>query len=405
MNKKICLLTDQHICTNPRLWKEALSLSKAGYEVVILTTFTTESELVRDYKLLEKAERVEYKSVLNLIPCQASNAKRFYYRLRRKLAVWVKLYVGIEASYLLGYAPDLLFTSAKKENALLYVAHMECSQYVGKQLSQRGFKVAFDIEDWYSKDYLVPARPIKLLQKLEKFALVNGAYVTCPSDAMASAIQKFYSVKRKPIVVYNSFSTSETPVSKLDTFRNTTFSILWFSQTIGPGRGLEKIIEALNLINLPIVLKLIGDVADDYRHDLEHLFHNSGQRQLVFSDQIPHHELSSEIEKHDLGLALENIFPESRNLTVTNKILQYTQVGIRVLATNTKGQREIAELFPESVILVNDESPELLANIIEKLITDKFNKSELVKNRFKEIISWESQTSKILNAIQSLELV
>lgn len=399
---KICLLTDQHICTNPRLWKEAISFSKAGYEVVILTVFTTEAELDRDWMLLGKDNSIRYKAVLNLIPGKIGKGKRFFYRARRKLAVLIKLYFGIESPYLLGYAPDLLLAAARNEKADLYVAHMECSQYVGKQLSEQGHKVAFDIEDWYSRDYLVPERPVKLLESLERYALVNGEYVTCPSDSMAKALQDYYKSEKTPLAVYNSFSKLETPLLNLKQSENTKFSILWYSQTIGPGRGLEAIIKAINLIKIPIVLKLIGDISVEYQTEIEIQFSRSNGHQLIVSKQIPHHELTDEIAKHDLGLALENDFPESKNLTVSNKILQYTQSGIRVLATNTKGQQEIAALFPESIHLLTDRNAVTWAEEIEKIAQQKFEQADIIKSKFNEMLSWESQEQKMLTRIAQI---
>ena len=35
--KKVCLLSDHHICINPRLWKEAFFYENLGFEVVVLT--------------------------------------------------------------------------------------------------------------------------------------------------------------------------------------------------------------------------------------------------------------------------------------------------------------------------------------------------------------------------------
>ena len=52
MNKKICLITPGHIATDPRLVKEAIALSKNGYEVHIIFSQYMQYLLAEDFKIL-----------------------------------------------------------------------------------------------------------------------------------------------------------------------------------------------------------------------------------------------------------------------------------------------------------------------------------------------------------------
>jgi glycosyltransferase involved in cell wall biosynthesis len=63
------------------------------------------------------------------------------------------------------------------------------------------------------------------------------------------------------------------------------------------------------------------------------------------------------IADHDIGLALEDASIVNRDLTITNKILQYLNAGLAVVATPTAGQREVlAEDADAGIILDLDQA-------------------------------------------------
>jgi glycosyltransferase involved in cell wall biosynthesis len=75
-------------------------------------------------------------------------------------------------------------------------------------------------------------------------------------------------------------------------------------------------------------------------------------------------ELLSRIAEHDIGLALESAKIESRDLCVSNKIFQYLQAGLAVIATDTRGQREVLRPCGDAAILLPEASPPALAETI-----------------------------------------
>jgi len=58
-------------------------------------------------------------------------------------------------------------------------------------------------------------------------------------------------------------------------------------------------------------------------------------------------DLLSRIAEHDIGFAGEMPHCRSRDLTVTNKILQYLLAGLAVVASGTAGQRRGNEILRE----------------------------------------------------------
>lgn len=393
MTRKICLISDLHLSTNPRLWKEANTLANAGYDVVIITVWTSAAKRMRDSELI-KGNAIKYVAGVNLIAGEVNSARRFYYRLRHRLALELKRWFNYDSAWNLGYAPNRLVGKAMTEKADLYICHAEFGILIGKRLIEKGCTVAFDIEDWYSRDYLISTRPVKLLETLEAFALHHGIYCSCPSQSMATALHKQYG-GNEPLVIYNGFSVQES--GKLSPGKpNRSTSLIWFSQTIGPGRGLEILSEILQDLAIPVEVHLIGDCVAEYDKKYKSIFPFYKGHSLYFHGAVPHSQLSTEIRKYDIGLALELNQPDNKNTTVSNKILQYLQAGIKVLATDTLGQQEIARCFPQSVKLVSLANRTSWAKTLEELIlknSDSCSELEIFNSNF----SWEAQERRLLN--------
>jgi hypothetical protein len=396
--KTICILTQSHLCRNPRVVKEANTLAGAGFNVTILTTFTYADLLEEDLKLIDTS-KIKLKGIINMIPGQASKWYRLKQRLVRRLAGEAIGRFGWENILTLGYDYRANLKAAIRENADLYTCHQEMSTVIGCKLIKRGFKVAFDFEDWYSHDLLPEAnktRPIKLLEKYEKFALLNSVLNYTTSESMAAGFAAFAGVEL-PKVLHNVFPLAERDLldGKLkDRTDLSRPSMHWYSQTIGPGRGLEFLAKSLGQVKTPVELHLRGNCSGDFKTELTSLFPAEKGHQLFFHSLVPHKELLSRIAEHDIGLATEEYRPDSRNLTITNKILQYLLGGIAVIASDTAGQKEVAAVVPDAVFLFKNYNSNDLSSKINALIGDK----ETLKNAKKSALAiatskycWEQQ--------------
>ena len=371
MKKKICLLTQSHLCRNPRVVKESIALSAAGFQVVILTTFTYPDLLLEDMELIQHSG-VLLKGAVNMIPSQAPAWYRLKERIARRLAGEAIARFNFNTSFALGYDYYKNLNAALQEKADLYICHQEISTVIGCKLIRKGFKAAFDFEDWYSHDLLPEAnrsRPLPLLRKYEKEALQHGALSYTTSTSMANALGAFAGTK-PPGVIQNVFPFSDRDhldhqiKDRVDT---SLTSLHWYSQTIGPGRGIEFLIDSLKTVTNPVEFHLRGNLFPGFQQELINRFpHESGHR-LYFHPLVPHHELLSRIAEHDVGLATEEYIPDSRNLTITNKILQYLQGGIAVVASDTAGQKEVAADAPEAVFLFKNKDQQGLSALLNKV--------------------------------------
>lgn len=349
MRRSVTVLTNGHLCRNPRVIKEATALGKAGYNVVVVGVRNHPASDRLDADLLRSAPfRLES---LNLLPGggPSSFLARLEVKFRRSLAAR-----GIRKSIgALGPARALL-RAAERRSADLTICHNEIAHLAGVRLLVHGRRVAADIEDWHSEDLLPEDRkhrPIDLLRSVERTLLHRCSHVTTTSEALARALHARYG-GRRPEVITNSFPLQPDPLTP-ETSRVSPARFFWFSQTLGPGRGLESFLRAWGRSESNSEVVLLGEDRGHYAERLRSLVPPGCRSKLSFRALVPPADLPGVIAEHNIGLALEDASIVNRDLTITNKILQYLNAGLAVVATPTAGQREVLSNSPQAGIILD----------------------------------------------------
>ena len=281
--------------------------------------------------------------------------------------------------------------------------------WVASELLRRGKRVGVDMEDWFSEDLLPPARasrPTRLLKRLERTLLTQGAFRTCPSNAMSEALAAAYQCA-PPNVIYNAFPWSDR--GKLDgemrDRRGRSIpSIHWFSQTIGRGRGLEDLFLALPQLQFPAEIHLRGQTSIHTQTWIKASVSPDWHERIFVHPLANNDELLSRIAEHDIGFAGEMTSPPSRNLTVTNKLMQYLQGGLAVVASETSGQLEVKRNASGAIRLyrVGDAS-DLAAqlNFFLSSASEREAAKRVALKAASETFSWESQAPILLAAVEA----
>jgi len=375
--------------------KEARTLSSNGYEVHILNAvFSLEllkidSGLIDEYPLI----RVHHVSDLTRLNLNAF-IDRFLFMAGRLIVKYLK----IDTPLALGYAPYRYLRKAKAFRPNLYICHQELATFIGTRLLSAERKVAFDFEDWYSADLLAEARrqrPISLLRRAENFALNYGTFCTTTSAALARRLAEVYT-SPEPKVIYNAFP-KQVAIEKKKRLSK-VLKLFWFSQTIGPGRGLEKFLTHLCLIQLSIEVHLLGYISDEYVALLKRKI--PAQHSIHFHKSVAEPELAAVVAGFDVGLALEQDEPPSRDLTITNKFFQYLHSGLPVIATETSGQKEIFNQFAFGFMIPLKASPGDIKGL-EHWLRDPsaIEDARKIAAKAADFYSWENESKKLLDLV------
>jgi hypothetical protein len=367
--RRVAILTAAPLSRNPRAFKEAETLARAGFEAVVYGASLDAGQRQTDEELAVR-HSFSFKSVL---PVGEGGMNRrllsVWRRIRNRAGVDLNRYLRMENAWQLGPAVVELAKQARKAEADYYIAHLEQGTWVGARLHRSGCRVGIDVEDWYSEDLPLEARksrPLQLLRELERELLTTGAHATCPSHAMSAALAREFGCP-PPIVVYNAFPWSDREsidgLSK-DRRDRSLRSIHWFSQTLGHGRGLEDLIAALPLLNHEAEIHLRGKPVSGFDSWLTHRVPEAWRGRIMVHGLVSNAELLSRITEHDIGFAGETPLIRSRDLTATNKILHYLLAGLAVVASETAGQREVAMQVPGGVFLYpSGDAPALAARL------------------------------------------
>ena len=369
---RILVLTNGPLARNPRVFKEASALGAAGHEVTVLGVRNHRPSVALDAGLVARAACFRHEQIELL-----DGPRAWLLRARVRLAREIAARGGPASVHTLGPAAALL-RAARARPADLVIVHNEIAHWAGLRLLDAGRRVAADIEDWHSED-LLPAdragRPLALLRRVERDLLHRTAGVTTTSEALADALHARYG-GRRPNVLTNSFPLPPLPASGSVSPLPAPGSLLlppsffWFSQTTGPGRGLEEFIAAWSLSARPSRLVLLGQVDESYAARLRSLAPSERRDRIRFLPLVPPDELPALIARHDIGLALEQSAIPNRDLTITNKILQYLGAGLAVVATPTAGQREVLARDPAAGILESFNDPAAAARTLDALLAD-----------------------------------
>jgi len=336
---------------------------------------------------------------------------RFTQRLARRSAPWSR--------WCFGLMPATLRNAALRLQPVLAIAHSEAALFAAVDLRARGLRVGIDMEDWFSEDLPPEARkgrPVAALRRAEEQLLGCAVHATCTSEAMADALVQAYDCPR-PMRVYNVFpevegvgvqnfvdrsaasmSLAGTPSKGL-----AVTSIHWFSQTIGPGRGLDNLFNAVIELPHELEIHLRGHLGN-YRLWLDQAMSSCLREKVFVHPIVDGRELPARIAEHDIGFAGETALVRSRDLTATNKIFQYLQAGLLVLASDTRGQREVAAAAGQAVELYGADNISSLQAALAGMLSDvaglrqrRSTARKVAEDRF----SWSKERARLVSSVQA----
>ena len=398
---RILILTASHLCRNPRVVKEATTLGRAGHDVTVasVSTRTRFEEIDRDMMRTLPFRR---QTINHTGDSAGSRTAAFFHRGATWLARLACERLRWETAHSLGPARALL-EFARRLPADLTIVHTEIPIWAAQYLIRDGRRVAVDVEDWYSEDLLVAdrrSRPLRLLRRAESFVLNQAAYSSATSESMASALAGAYSCPL-PIVLRNAFPLQ--PVSRLDRpAGDGPPRFIWFSQTIGPGRGLELFLAAWSRTTAPSEVYLLGEERSGYREHLLRRVPPAKRPRVRFIPLVTPEELPGKLAEFDIGLALEPSWPLNRDITITNKILQYMNAGLAIISTDTAGQTEVMQAAPNIGLLIHAHETTLLAAQLDELLMDRARlriMQQAARQAATDKFCWEREEPRLLATV------
>jgi hypothetical protein len=352
----ICLITPGHVSSTPRLVKEADALVAAGYRVHVVAGDHYAPAARLDASLLADA-RWQYTSVPLRRNLPALGRKALRKLARLALAAGCS---GVRLAALAHHAETFrLAATAARIEADFYLGHclagLPAAAFAARR---RGVAYGFDLEDFHEEETetaLKNTSDRRAARLLGTRLLPGCRHLSAASPLIAEKCEQTYGVH--PVVLLNVFPLSEAPAAPVDLpppSETVPLRLYWFSQTIGPGRGLEAVIDTLALMRTPAELSLRGLCTETYRRTLQTRATAAGLRTpLRFLPSAPPVEMVRLAAGYHLGLSVEASYPPNRDICLTNKIFTCLLAGVPVALTPTRAQSALATALGEAALLLD----------------------------------------------------
>ena len=396
----ICLVSPGHLASNPRLVKEADALVEKGHRVHVIYGETFTPAISRDADVLRKAKWSSQK-----VSLFSDRGRGLRWRAGQKLA-YSLFKKGVGGTEVLCRASHPLFPglrrAAFRHKADLYVGHcLPALPVVVAAAARNDSRCAFDAEDFHSGENEAAgdgAVSNRLARKIESRFLIRCDYLSAASPLIAQAYHETYGVE--PTTLLNVFPLEEAgcpePAPVLPAF-------YWFSQTVGPGRGLEEMIAILRALSRPVRLDLRGHASADYRRTLESLAQDSGVEVRLLPPDAPA-TMAPHATGYTAGLALEKRQPMNRDICLTNKAFTFLLAGIPVILSKTLAQEALAAELGGAAMLIDltkpVESSASLATWLdspEQQAKARMHSIHLGRERF----NWDNEKQKLLELVHT----
>jgi glycosyltransferase involved in cell wall biosynthesis len=398
------------LSTNPRLVKEALALKSAGFEVTVVHGSFKAWGVAADHAI---AAEIGSTCAVPFGPVEATRARYLRQTLVRRTAhALVGRGAGAQPIVEAAHSPIMadLASATLQVRADLYIAHYVASLPAASRAAERyGTQYAFDAEDFHLGD--LPDTPKhsldkKIIRAIEGRYLPGAAYVTAASPMIADAYAETYNIPL-PTTVLNVFPTRNAPSGP--TLRGTVApgpSVYWFSQTIGPGRGLETAIEAIARAKSRPHLYLRGAPAGCYASEMRQFAAKIGvAERLHLLEPAAPDELERLGATYDLGYVGELAQTKNRQIAITNKLFSYILGGLPSLASDIPSHCRIATDLGLATSIFPIGNAAALADAFDSLLLDpprlaaaRAHAWWLGQNRY----NWEAEAPVFLERVQSL---
>lgn len=401
---RVCIVTAGHIGSNPRVVKEADALHDAGHEVSVISARVLDLVEPLDQALMRRIpwrlERIDLRPPLRR-------------RLRRVVQLCARrAYAGLGLAWCaepgLSASAGIVRRAACATSADLYVAHYPAALPAAAAAARlHGARYAYDAEDFHLGDWPDgPAYEIerRLVRAVEGRYLPGCAYVTAASPGIAEAYAEAYGIEG-PRVVLNTFPLAHAaPAPTPRGSAQPGPSLYWFSQTIGPERGIECAVRAIGHAATRPHLYLRGTPATGFAARLMQFAREAGAAgrvHLLPPDQPDRMEALA--AAYDAGLCSETGHTAARRLCLTNKLFTFLLAGIPPLLSDTPAQCRFATEAGFSDLLYPLDDPAALAQLIDRLLG---NPEHLAAARMQawrlgqERYNWERERPKLLACLK-----
>ncbi len=236
----------------------------------------------------------------------------------------------------------------------------------------RGIPLYYDSHEYFTGVPELSARPVvrAFWKFLERLMLPRLNHIYTVNESIAELYNREYGVNAK--VIRNlplADSGDEKILSRNEAGLPVGKKILLYQGAgINIDRGAEEMLEAMQYLD-GFILVFIGDgdVVEKLKSETARLKLSD---RIFFFQKMPWHELKSFTPMADLGLSLDKDTNINYRYSLPNKLFDYIQAGVPVLASDLPEVRKIVLKY-DIGLLFTSHKPEHLAEKVKEAFSDE----------------------------------
>ena len=369
---RVTVVTSGHLATCPRMVKAADALHAAGHAVRVISTSSTPWAAKADEQL---RRRRGWRSEVIAHDRSSAPVRWISTGARWRASQMIAGALGgarpraVAAAAFSRTHAEIVRALRRESQDFIYGGTSGALAAIAEAGRRTGTPFAVDFEDFHCGEGSASepgTRRNALAEQIMADAARGASFVTVASDAIGRACEERFGVAT--LTIHNVFPLPEPPrASAADGLR-----LYWFSQTIGPDRGLEDIVRAAGLAKLRADLHLRGLPVPGYLGTLEELAARTAPAtRLVHHGPDDPDRLVDGCRAFDVGLALEPGHTINNALSLSNKALTYPLAGLAMVITNTPGQHPLAAHLADHAIVYSPGEVERLADGLARWDRDR----------------------------------
>jgi glycosyltransferase involved in cell wall biosynthesis len=366
---RIVVSVSNDLVTDQRVYKVCNTLYNEGYDILLIgRKFKNSLELKRPYKV-----------------------DRFKLVFRKK--IWFYAEFNIRLFF------KLLFI--KKDILLANDLDTLLPNYIISKIFN--IKLVYDSHELFTDVPELTRRPLirKIWLFIEKCIFPKLKNVITVNDEIARIYHQKYKV---PIQVIRNIANRIYPLNIDENLAKNVKNgskMLIIQGSINIDRGVEEAVEMMQYLeNFILYIIGYGDVMDNIKKMIKDLV---VENKVVVIDKLPYQELTQYTRIADLGLSLDKGTNLNYELSLPNKIFDFIQCQVPIMASSRKLVAEFIESNQIGLIF-DDHDPKKMAEIVNSIFQNK-ERYKIWKNNLQQvakIYNWEAESQHLIEIYKNL---
>lgn len=380
MGKRVLFLSIDGFKNDSRMTKQAITLSKAGYLVKIMTVHKEDlneydnNEYFEVYRLKLSTKNMGKNKIIQIVKMFEFN-KRVVEKLKD-----------------INFIPDIVqaFTPYP----------LNTTFRIKKKLNKE-LKIVYDPREYVKAQNISKVNRILLLF-LEKIYIKKINVIITVGEYISEFYKKDYFLERKPVVLRNIpfFYKNNLKNNKLREELNIPLEnkLLLYQGALLKGRGVEKLIEVF--LKLPSNLSLVFMGEGPLKEKLKNKARELGVDKRIYFTLVPNRELLEYTNSADIGICLIENICKSYYYSLPNKLFEFIQGELPIICSDFPEMSKIVSKYNIGEVV----NPSNENEIIEKVIFLLNNLEKYRENLkiAKKNLCWENEERKLIELYKNL---